>query len=175
MYSTHAQETFLVSIYSICYPVICWIVVGHLLCLLAGQRLLVCLNSFQCRDGSRAVCSLGSWVGTGMDRSHNQGKLMWITESKKFCGCTLHKNLNVIVMLDLSLSQYRSWHTNINIMDVAGGTRLASETVTWEVRGFFVLEGGNLHLDRVISDQQGLHMAGVKDYVSHVAVMTCDQ
>ena len=41
---------------------------------LAGQWLLVSLNSFHLCDGSRAVCFPGSWVGTGMNRSYNQGK-----------------------------------------------------------------------------------------------------
>ena len=44
---------------------------------LAGQWLLVCWYSCQCHDGSRAVCSPGSGVGTGTNRSYNQGKLMW--------------------------------------------------------------------------------------------------
>ena len=51
---------------------------------LVQQWLLVCLNSFQCHDGSRgcmAACSPGSWVGTGMDRSCNQEKLLWSTKS----------------------------------------------------------------------------------------------
>ena len=43
---------------------------------LVGQWLLVCVSSHQCRDGSRAVCSPGSWLGIGMNRSYNQGKLV---------------------------------------------------------------------------------------------------
>ena len=47
-------------------------VIGYL----AGQWLLVCLHSFQCCDGSRAVCSPGSWPGTTrMDRSHDLGNI----------------------------------------------------------------------------------------------------
>ena len=43
---------------------------------LVGQCLLVCLNSYQRRDGSRVACSPEGRGGTGRDRSHNQGKLI---------------------------------------------------------------------------------------------------
>ena len=38
---------------------------------LVGQWLLVCLNNYQHHHGSRAVYSLGSWVGTGTNKSYN--------------------------------------------------------------------------------------------------------
>ena len=38
-----------------------------------GEWFLVCLNSYQRRSGSRAVCSPRSWVGTGMTRCYNKG------------------------------------------------------------------------------------------------------
>ena len=62
---------------------------------LVGQWLLVCLNSYQCHDCSRAVCSPGSWVGTGMKRFYNQGNLMWSAYNIVRCKYT----------------QYNTWHS----------------------------------------------------------------